>query len=138
MNRQDLIQMPQWSELFECFPVLRRFYSSDPDSHGIANLLRGVSIYFERLVDTLDRGNPFVWYNLGFNSELIYALDGPYPLPIEMLGATHCIFGDIKHVIDFIDTAEAYGMPNDCCSADRVAGGALHKKLYPPPACCVG
>jgi benzoyl-CoA reductase/2-hydroxyglutaryl-CoA dehydratase subunit BcrC/BadD/HgdB len=40
--------------------------------------------------------------------------------------------------LEFIDLAEAAGVPSDCCSADKIAAGAMHRRLYPPPACAVG
>ena len=138
MRREDLIRMPQWRELFQTLPVMQKFFAEDPDSHGIRELLRGVSIYMEKLVDAVDRGHPFVWYNLGFNSELIYAFDNLFPTPIEAFGAMHNILGDSNITLDLIDTAEAAGVPADCCSADRIGAGTLHKGLFPEPCCTIG
>jgi len=138
MNREQIIATPQWREVFESLPVLRGFFAGDPDAHGIAELLRAVSIYLERMLDHVDRGNPLVWYNLGFNSELVYALDDVCPLPIEALGVLHNLVGDLDVSLDFIDRAESAGVPSDCCSADKLAAGAMLQELYPPPACTVG
>ena len=138
MTRDDLIRMPQWRELFQTIPVMQKFFAEDPESHGIRELLRGVSIYMEKLVDAVDRNHPFIWYNLGFNSELIYAFDTVFPTPIEAFGAMHNILGDVNVTLDLIDTAEAAGVPSDCCSADRIGAGTLHKNLYPEPCCTIG
>lgn len=138
MNREDIIQAPEWRTLLETLPVMANFFSSDANSHGIRELLRGVSIYLERMVDYVDNGNKVIWYNLGLNSELVYALGDVFPLPIEGFGAMHNVFGDINCTIDLIDTAEAAGVPSDCCSADKIGAGTMHKNLYPPPCCCVG
>ncbi len=134
-----MVGKPEWRSILESLPVIKRFFEGDPDSHGINALMRGMSIYLEKLVDNLERENPAVWYNLGFNSELIYALDGgAAALPIEALGVMHNLLGDIKISMDFIDTAQAEGVPSDCCSADKLAIGTLHRGLYPKPACTVG
>jgi len=138
MNREELLSKPQWREIFRAIPILGGAFASDPDSHGIKGVLEATSIYFERLLDQIDRDRPVVWYNLGFNSELIYALGDACPLPIETLGALHTMMGEPKFAIDFIDTAEAAGVPVDCCSADKIAAGTIHKGLYPPPVCTVG
>ena len=138
MTRDDLIRTPEWRQLFQTIPVMRDFFSGDPDSHGIRELLRGVSIYMEKIVHAVDQEHPFVWYNLGFNSEIVYAFENLTPTPIEGFGAMHNILGDINTTLDLIDTAEAAGVPNDCCSADRIGAGTLHKGLYPSPACCIG
>ena len=138
MNRQSLIQTPEWRELLQTLPVMKNFFSSDPDSHGIRELLQGVSIWLERMVDFVDLRKPFIWYNLGFNSELIYALGDVFPTPIESFGAMHNIFGDINTTLDLIDLAEASGVPSDCCSADKIGAGTMHKNLLPKPCCCIG
>jgi benzoyl-CoA reductase/2-hydroxyglutaryl-CoA dehydratase subunit BcrC/BadD/HgdB len=138
MNRETLLRLPAWRELFHTLPVLGRFFAGDPHSHGMQGLVRAVSSYLHRLGRHLDRGDPFLWYNLGFNSELIYALEDVCPLPIESLGVMHNLLGDLSTSQGFIDAAEAAGVPADCCSADKLATGAIHLGLYPEPACCVG
>lgn len=138
MNSGDIIRIPEWRRIFESLPVIRGFFAGDRQSHGINELLKGFSIYLEKMLDHVDNGHPFVWYNLGFNSELIYALGDVAPLPIESLGVMHNLLGDISVTLDFIDGAQAAGIPSDCCSADKLAIGALRKNMYPPPACCVG
>lgn len=138
MNREQLLGHPQWSELLETVPVVKDFFAEDPHSHGINSLLKNISIYFEKMFHGVDNEKPFVWFNLGFNSELIYALGDVCPLPIEMLGVVNNLIGNIDYTMDFIDIAEAAGVPSDCCSADKIAAGAMHKNLYPPPVCTVG
>jgi len=95
-------------------------------------------IYMEKALHHVDNGHPFVWYNLGFNPELVYALGDACPFPIEQLGVLHCLMGDINTAQDFIDGAQAAGVPSDCCSADKLAVGAMQKGLFPTPACTVG
>ena len=137
MKSSHIIKTPEWNDIFRSLPVIRGFFAGDPDSHGINELLRGISIYFEKMLHGADNGRPFVWYNLGFNSELIYALDDVCPLAIESLGVMHNLVGDIDVTLDFIDGAQAAGVPADCCSADKLAIGAMRRGLYPPPACAV-
>jgi benzoyl-CoA reductase subunit B len=140
MNRQQILQAPEWRSLFETVPIIRHFFDGDPKSHGLNQLTENVAKYFEKMLDAVDNEYPFVWYNLGFNSELIYALgDGEVcPLPIEILGTLHNLIGDIDYTLEFIDQAQAAGVPSDCCSADKLSTGILLKNLYPKPACSVG
>ena len=138
MNREDVINTREWRLIFETLPALQRFFAGDPDAHGFNTLLHGVAVYMERMLHHLDEGHPFIWYNLGFNSELVYALGDACPIAIESLGVIHNLLGDINVSLDFIDSAQAAGIPADCCSADKIAIGAIHKGLYPPPACTVG
>jgi len=138
VNRNQIIQTKEWRTIFQSLPTLRDFFSGDPDSHGFAAMLRGLMIYMEKALHHVDNGHPFVWYNLGFNPELVYALGDACPFPIEQLGVLHCLMGDINTAQDFIDGAQAAGVPSDCCSADKLAVGAMQKGLFPTPACTVG
>lgn len=138
MNSETLFRRPQWAELLQTLPVLRRFFAGDANSHGINDLLTGVDAYLGNLRTALDQDKPFVWYNLGFNPELIYALGDVHPITIEMLGVMHNLLGNLDMSLEFIDRAEAAGIPYDCCSADKLAAGILHHGLYPAPACTVG
>jgi len=137
MNRDELLGKPEWRDLLKTIRVMRGFMAGDPDSHGMNGLIRAISSYLDSFLVHLDRRSPVVWYNLGFNSELIYALGDVCPLPIEALGVMHNLLGDIRYTLDFIDTSEANGVPSDCCSADKLATGALQRGLYPPPVCTV-
>ena len=138
MNRDQIISTPEWRSVFESLPVIRRFFAGDTDSHGVNELMRCMSIYLEKMLHAVDEGHPFIWYNLGFNSELIYALGDVFPLPIETLGVLHSLLGCQGVTLDFIDLAQAAGVPTDCCSADKLAIGTLHRELFPAPACTVG
>ena len=129
---------PEWAELFQSLPVLQGFFEGDPAAHGFHALLRGLAVYLEKVLDHVDQQKPFVWHNLGFNPELTYALGGACPVTIESLGVLHNLLGDINRSLDFIDSAQSAGIPPDCCSADKIAIGAIQKGLYPPPACTVG
>jgi len=138
MNRQDVINTREWREMFETIPVMKEFFGGDPDSHGINALIQGLAVYMEKTLAHVDAGKPFVWYNLGFNSELIWALEDVHPITIEALGALHSALCNRQNALDFIDHAQAVGIPADCCSADKIAIGAIHRGLYPKPACTVG
>lgn len=138
MNRWDVIKTPEWNQIFTGLPVLKGFFEGDPQSHGIAQLVKGISIQLEKMLHHVDEGHPFVWYNLGFNSELLYALGDVCPVPVEMLGVLHSLMGNTDVALDFIDHAQASNIPSDCCSADKLASGAMLKGLYPDPACTVG
>jgi len=138
VRRNDPLQRREWRIILDTLPVLRDVFARDPDAHGMNGLIRAVNGYLEKMQEHADRGDPFIWYNLGFNSELIYALGDACPVPKEALGVLHNLLGDIRVSLDFIDTAEAAGVPADCCSADKLAVGTLMKGLYPAPACTVG
>lgn len=138
MTRQEMLERPEWREIFETLPVLQKFFAGDPGAHGINAFLHGLAVYLEKMLDHLEERRPFVWYNLGFNSELIYALGGVHPITIELLGALHSMICNSRNTLDFIDGAQAVGIPADCCSADKIAIGAIHRGLYPEPACTVG
>lgn len=137
-SRRDLIALPEWRTLFEGVPVLREFVDADPDALGFRGLLEGVAIYFERLVHHVDKRNPVIWYNLGFNAELVYALGNALPIPIETLGVMHSLLGNHEYSLGFIDDAESNGVPSDTCSADKLAVGAIRRGLLPRPRCTVG
>ncbi len=138
MNATELIKRPQWRDIFDTLPVLRRFFAGDENSLGLKATFKAATNYLEGLFAHYDDGRPFVWYNLGFSSELIYALGGVFPISIETLGVLHSLLGDHEHSLAFIDQAEALGVPSDCCSADKIAAGTMHSNLYPPPACTIG
>jgi benzoyl-CoA reductase subunit B len=138
VNRDQILCRKEWRDIFETLPVLQSVFAGDPDGHGMNGLIRGVMIYLEKMLHHADHDHPFIWYNLGFNSELIYALGDTCPVPKEALGVLHSLMGDQRVSLDFIDSAEAAGVPADCCSADKLAVGTLMKQLYPPPACTVG
>jgi benzoyl-CoA reductase/2-hydroxyglutaryl-CoA dehydratase subunit BcrC/BadD/HgdB len=138
MNRGHVLQLAPWRELFDTLPVLTKFFAGDPHGHGMQALLHAVDTYLRETQDHVEAGHPVVWYNLGFNSELIHALGHTCPLPIEALGVMHNLLGNLTTSLDFIDTAVAAGVPYDCCSADKLAIGAIHHNLYPSPACTVG
>ena len=137
-SRSDIIRTPQWRDIFETLPTLQGFFDGDPHGHGMRALLHAVAINLEKILYHVDADHPFVWHNLGFNPELVYAMGDVMPFPIETLGVLHCLLGDIDATLEFIDTAQASGVPNDCCSADKLAVGAMHKELYPQPCCTVG
>lgn len=138
MSAKGLIHTPPWSELRASIPTLLGFFGGDPAAHGLTTLFRCTEQYLEHVFASVDRGSPFVWYNLGFNSELIWAFEDVCPLTIETLGVLHNLLGDPAWTLRFIDRAQAAGVPEDCCSADKLAVGAIHESLYPQPACTVG
>jgi len=134
----DRLATAPWRELHQTLPVLKRFFGGDPHAHGMRGLLHAVDSYLRDVRAHVEAGHPVVWYNLGFNSELIHALGDTCPIPIEALGVMHNLLGNITTSLDFLDTAVAAGVPYDCCSADKLAIGAIHHDLYPAPACTVG
>ncbi len=138
MTGNELLQKREWRELMETLPVVQGFFGGDPDSHGINTMLDGVIGYIENLFNEVEKGKPVVWYNLGFQSELIYALGDVQPVTIEFPGALHSAMGNGQNALDFIDGAQAAGIPADCCSADKIAIGAIHQGLLPAPVCTVG
>ena len=138
MNSQDILNRYEWREMIEMLPVVQEFFGGDEDSHGLNALMQGLAIYVEKTLAQVDAGKPFVWYNLGFNSELIWALEDVMPITVEALGALHSCLCNSRITKDFIDEAQAVGIPADSCSADKLSIGAIRRGLYPKPACTVG
>jgi benzoyl-CoA reductase/2-hydroxyglutaryl-CoA dehydratase subunit BcrC/BadD/HgdB len=92
--------------------------------------------YAGRLIEAMQGKYPICWYNLGFNPEILYAMDIA-GVCIQQLGAFYSITQDLKSVIDLIDYAEALGIPSDTCSADKLSTAVITQKLYPRPVCHV-
>jgi hypothetical protein len=113
-------------------------FAADPEGLGMSSLVKNVKRLVERTFTLADANAPFVMYNLGFDPELVYALDGAGNLCVAMLTALASIIGDQADTEAFIDAAEAAGYSSECCSADKGGIGALLKGLYPEPCCLVG
>ena len=111
MNSQDILNRYEWRELIEMLPVVQEFFGGDEDSHGLNALMQGLAVYVEKTLAQVDAGKPFVWYNLGFNSELIWALGDVMPITVEALGALHSCLCNSRITKDFIDEAQAVGIP---------------------------
>lgn len=137
-TRRDFLQSPPWRALLDSIPVLQRFTAGDPNAHGMSVLLQSARGYVDAAIAQAERGGPFVWYNLGFNPELIYALGDVCPVTIEGLGVMNNLLGSIDQTMGMIDTAQSKGVPADCCSADKLALGAIHQGCYPAPVCTIG
>ena len=86
-------------------------YKEDPASRGMNAYLKAFSQLVENLCRPFDDKQPVVWYNLGMSPELILALDGVHNIPIEAYPALQDIIGDVKFTLDYIDRAEAHGLP---------------------------
>jgi hypothetical protein len=131
---------PEWQSLLTSLPSIQKFLETDPCGYAMQEMVRCASLWTDRMFWAVDNHHPFVWYNLGFSPELIYGLGRGQvcPLTIEMMGVVQNLIGDIRYTMEFIDAAEAGGVPSDSCSADKMATGAILKGLYPPPACTLG
>ena len=128
----------EWETIWDTLTEMESLFAADPEGTGIhgavANTLELLRFQFTRA----DAGQPAVWYNLGFNPELLWALGGVIPFCVSEAAALSSIGGDQADTEAFIDLAEAHGYSSDCCSADKSGIGALIKGLYPEPACLVG
>lgn len=128
----------EWETVWETIRAMESLFAADPDDQAVLSVLRGSRGFLENYFACLDRGAPMVWYNLGFNPELIYALNGACPVPTAQLAAFSSIVGEYSDTLSYIDTAEAAGYSSECCSADKAAIGAILKGLYAEPCCLVG
>jgi benzoyl-CoA reductase/2-hydroxyglutaryl-CoA dehydratase subunit BcrC/BadD/HgdB len=113
-------------------------YQEDPASRGLNAYFKAFTKLVENLCRPFDDQQPVVWYNLGMSPELILALDGVHNLPIEAYPALQNIVGDVNFTLDYIDRAEAHGLPPEVCSVDKSGVGAILKGLMPKPACILG
>jgi benzoyl-CoA reductase/2-hydroxyglutaryl-CoA dehydratase subunit BcrC/BadD/HgdB len=136
--RKNFMQKEEWRVLLESIPALIETLEADPHSHGMKGLVKAIWEFLGEVAGSWERGEAFVWYNLGFNPEIILGLEGVQRNCIEAQAVLQNILGDIENTHRFIDRAEAAGIPPDCCSADKAAVGAIMRELYPPAACCVG
>jgi hypothetical protein len=128
----------EWETVWETLATMERVFGPDPDSRAVAAAVRSMRGAVQGLFRLWDAGAPMVWYNIGFGSDLVYALEDVGPVPAAMLAALSSIAGEQADTEAFIDTAEAAGYSSECCSADKAGIGAILKGLYPEPACIVG
>lgn len=139
MKRDVLMAQPEWRLLIETLPELLDLLSASDDAKGMYNLLDAVWGYLGDMVHHWDQGSPVVWYNLGFNCELLAGFGEDIGrVCIESQAVLQNIIGDPELCHAMIDLAESKGMPPDLCSADKSAVGAIRRGLYPEPVCCVG
>jgi len=138
MIRKKFMQMEEWRVLVESTPALIQTLEADEHSHGMRALANSIWEDLGNYARSWEGGEPFVWYNLGFNPEIILGFEGVERNCIESQAVLQNLLGDIEYTHGFIDRAEAAGVPPDCCSADKVAVGAIMRGMYPEPACCVG
>lgn len=128
----------EWETVFSTLGDMETLFAADPDGQGIVGIIRNLKIFVDDLFGRIDAGQPAVWYNLGFNPELVVALGEATPICPPEIAALSSIFGDQTHTEALIDLAEAHGYSSECCSADKAGIGAVIKGLYPEPACIVG
>lgn len=128
----------EWETVWATLHRMITLFAADPEDRALNSVLRNLRHFIADQFEKTDQGKPAVWYNLGFNPELIYALGDVANICMAELAAMSSIIGDQADTEAFIDLAETHGYSSDCCSADKAAIGALIKGLYPEPACMVG
>ena len=138
MIRQRLLQVPEWRALLETIPPLLEVLEHDHRGHGFRTLISSVWDYLGETSGLWADDAPFVWYNLGFNPEIVLGIEGVGRICIESQAVLQNILGDPEFTHQFIDLAESAGVPADCCSADKAAVGAIMRDTYPVPKCVVG
>jgi len=136
--RKRLYSIAEWRVLLDTIPGLLDLLAGDPHASGLRTLVDETWNYLGEMAVQWEEGAPFVWYNLGFNPELILALGGVGRVCIEQQAVMQNTLGDPEMAHGFIDAAESAGVPADCCSADKAAIGAIMQGVYPEPACTVG
>jgi len=128
----------EYETVWRTLNTMQDIFAADPEGKGVKGSIDVFSDFFVYFLKMVDRGTPSVMYNLGFEPELIYALDDVLNIPVPLAGALCSIAGDQNDTEAFIDTAEAGGYSSECCSADKISMGAMIKGLYPEPTCLVG
>lgn len=128
----------EWETVWETVNEMHRLFEADPDEIALKTLIRCIREFIADQLGKFDAGKPAVWYNLGFNAELIHALGDVANITVAEMAAMSSIAGDQADTEAFIDTAHAHGYSSECCSADKAAIGAVIKNLYPDPCCIVG
>lgn len=128
----------EWETVWRSANTARELVEHEPSSLGLYSLTTLVRDTLERTFRLVDQGSPFVLYNLGFNPELILALQDVGGMCMATLGVMCSLIGDQADTESLIDAAEAEGYSPECCSADKIGIGALLKNLLPEPNCMVG
>lgn len=128
----------EWETIWETTNGLISCFGADPSGIGINGLFANVRDYMTDFFKKVDSGAPVVWYNLGFNPELIFALGDVGNVAVAECAALSSIIGDQADTEAYIDIAEEHGYSSECCSADKAGMGGIIKGLYPDPACIVG
>jgi hypothetical protein len=65
----------EWERLWQSFVVLEETMMRDRDGIAVNAIFRTVRGHLERLFRVADGGGPVVWYNLGFNPDLLFGFD---------------------------------------------------------------
>ena len=136
--REHLYAMPEYKVLFDTLPRLHEFLVDEPNSHGLRGLVAAIWDFLGETATLMEKDSPFVWFNLGFSSDLLLGLGDVGRICVESQAALQSLMGEQDFTHELIDLAEARGIPNDCCSADKAGVGAMVKGLYPNPVCSVG
>ncbi len=129
---------PEWETVWETLGSMIEVFGADEDELGLNGILPTIREFIIDQFTKRDAGKPAVWYNLGFNPELVLALGDVSNYCIGQMAAMSSIIGNQEDTEAFIDLAESRGHSSSCCSADKGGVGALIKGLYPDPACLVG
>ena len=136
--REQLYSRPEYRVLIDTLPSLHGFLKDEPASHGLRGLISAAWAFLGETATLMERDAPFVWFNLGFSSDLLLGFEDVGRACVVSQAAFQSLMGEQEFTHAFIDLAEARGVPNDCCSADKAAIGAMIKGLYPEPVCTVG
>jgi len=136
MEKHSLETWKTWTNVYTKVQAATRIFGSDPDSSGFLAFVAAMRNYAARLLTSMRDNEPIVWHNLGWNNEFLNAM-GTTGVCVQQLAVFHNILQNNDECNEFIDLAEAHGIPSDLCSADKTSTGAIIRKLYPRPACHV-
>ncbi len=128
----------EWETVWETLASMQTVFAADTQELAFNGILPQIREFILDKFRKMDQGKPFVWYNLGFNPELVLALGDVGTNCLGELAAMSSIIGDQNDTEVFIDLAESKGYSSSCCSADKSGVGAMLKGLYPEPSCIVG
>lgn len=136
--REQLYSRPEYRILIDSLPRLHEFLKDDQHGYGLRGLVAAAWAFLGETATLMERDAPFVWFNLGFSSDLLLGFEDVGRTCIVSQAALQSLMGEQEFTHAFIDQAEARGVPNDCCSADKAAIGAMIGGSYPEPVCTVG
>lgn len=136
MEKDALERWKLWTSVYAKTQAGTRLFSSDPEGTAFSAFIVAMRNYVARLLTAMKEEQPIIWYNLGWNNEFLHAM-GLTGVCVQQSAVFHNILQNNDQCNDYIDIAEAHGLPSDLCSADKSSTGSMIRKAYPTPTCHV-
>ena len=81
----------EWETIWDTLTEMESLFSADPEGTGLSGALSNTLHLLRAQFTRADAGQPAVWYNLGFNPELLWALGGVNPFCVSEAAALSSI-----------------------------------------------